>query len=292
MADKWNDNKPALTNTIAADIPDIEENFGWIQQVLKMLIGWKTGTIATVSPPGPQRSKFINSTADTHITAEPGVYFHDGTTRQTVFWDTDLVFECGSGGTNALSEDLGASEWHYLYLDDSAIVTLDTNELDNTCLVNNTTAPTWSDVKHGWYNGSDRCIFAFYSDSNSDILEFFHDGGDLVVYADSIEALAATDIDDTWTDVTLSIPGFSTRAEVLFMPSVTTSNASVLYWRTNGQTGSSGHIAGYVSASATRSYVVSDVFTDSSQKIEVKHDASNDNQSAINLEGWYFPTGI
>jgi len=217
MADQFNDNKPALTNTIAADIPAIEENFGWIQQVLKMLIGWKTGTIGSVSPPGPQRSKFINSTADTHITAEPGVYFHDGTVRQTVFWDADLVFECGSGGTNALSEDLGASEWHYLYLDDSAIVTLDSNELDNTCLVNNTTAPTWSDSKHGWYNGSDRCIFAFYSDGDSDILKFHHDGGDLVTFEAPVENRATGGLSTTEEDVTVSAPGFCRKALCIFV---------------------------------------------------------------------------
>jgi hypothetical protein len=95
MANQWNADKPAIANTIAADMPDIEENFGWIEDVLKMLVGWKTSTLATVGPPGPQRSKFI-STSDTVITVEPGVYFHDGTTRQTVFWDADLVFTAGS----------------------------------------------------------------------------------------------------------------------------------------------------------------------------------------------------
>lgn len=290
MADQWNDNIPVLTNQIANDIPDIEENFGWIQQVLKILIGWKTSTIATVSPPGPQRSKFV-CTSDTVLNIGPGVYFHDGTTRQTVFWDAALAFTLGSGGSNAASEDLGASEWHYIYLDDSAIVTKGGPELDNTCILNNTTAPTWSDAKHGWYNGSDRCIFAIYSDGDSDQLEFFHDGGGYVVFAAQVDDRSSAGLSNTYTDVTLTIPGFSTKAFVLLSSSYVDADTSLI-WRTNGQTATNGHYSGTVTAGTTYSMTNAVVLTDSAQTIEVKHSAATTNTGGVSTHGFYLPTGM
>jgi hypothetical protein len=93
MADQHNANIPAVGNQISADIPDIKENLEWHKDLLQMLIGWHSSTLAAVSPPGPQRSKFDYSST-TAIVINPGVYFHDGTTRQTVFWDAAITVYC------------------------------------------------------------------------------------------------------------------------------------------------------------------------------------------------------
>jgi len=286
----WNPNIPAVSNQISADVPDIEENFDWLRQLVRMCIGWKDNTIANVSPPGPQRSRFSYSDADTIIIL-PGVYFHDGTTRQTVFWDAAITFNLGPGGSNGLSDALGADEWHYIYLDDSAIITQASPELDAGCFLNDTTAPTWSDAKHGWYNGSDRCIFAVLTDGSNNILEFFHDGGDLVYYAGFVHDRDSEDLDVAWTDVTLTIPAFCRRAQVL-LESYYVDGTVTLMWRTNGQTDGVGHHVGISAVGSELSSNTFPVITDSNLKIEIRHSAAGGNTAVVYTDGWYFPVGI
>jgi hypothetical protein len=288
MVDQHNSDIPAVGNLISADIADIEENLEWHKDVLQMLAGWKDSTIGSVGP-APHRATFAYSDTDT-ITIGAGSYFHDGTVRQTVFWDAAITFDLGSGGSNALSDELGVSEWHYIYLDDSAIVTQADSELDADCFLNDTTAPSWSAAKHGWYNGSDRCIFAVLTNGSSQILEFFHNEA-FVLFADGVTDRAQADLDTTWTDVTLSIPGFSQMAQALFACAYV-DGASQLFWRTNGQTGTTGHAVGNADADTAVSYNTVMVITDSSQKIEVKHSASNANTTGVNTEGFYLPNGM
>jgi len=298
MADQHNANVPAVGNTIAADIPDIKENLEWHKDLLQMILGWKDSTIGTVGPPN-HRSKFRWKDAD-EIYIGPGSYFHDGTTRQTVFWDAELTFQLGSGGSNAGSDDVdaGAVAWHYIYLDDSAIVTNASPELDETCFLNtDVTAPTWSDAKHGWYNGNDRCIFAVLQSAGDAVIEFYHDGGDYVVFADKIEERAETDLDDTFTDVDCasSVPGFCTRFVVSGLLEARTTDASVIaYWRTNGQTGASGHqlVAGERIGTDQYFGYTCEVISDTSQIIEVKMSRSDADELSMNVEGWFFPTGM
>jgi hypothetical protein len=289
MADQWNDNNPALTNTIAADVADIEENTAWLRNILAMLAGWKTSTIATVGPGCiTERAKFAYASVST-ITINPGGYFHDGTTRQWCFWDAAITFIFGSAGSNADSSELGVSQWHYIYLDDTAIITQSSPELDADCFQNSTTAPSWSDSKHGWYNGSDRCIFAVLTNASSQIKEFYHES-DLCFFADYVVSYTGTP-SNSWADCTLSLPGFSREGAVTaYVQYVDTATGAV--WRTNGQTGTSGHAAGVVT-SGTQSQISINVLTDTSQVIEVKFSsASAGNVITISTDAWKFPIGM
>jgi len=291
MADLHNENVPAVGNSIAADIPDIKENLEWHKDLLQMILGWKNDTIATVGPPN-HRSKFRWKDAD-EIYIGPGSYFHDGTTRQTVFWDSELTFKLGSGGSNAGSDDVdaGAQAVHYIYLDDSAIVTQASPELDAGCLLNtDVTAPTWSDAKHGWYNGSDRCIFAVIADSGDEVLEFFHDGGEYVSFTDSINDFALADPGtDFATEVTLSIPAFVMRANVYAVCKYIDAG-DTFYWRNTDSAGTGSNIA-YVNEGSVYVSNSLDVMVNSSLKIDIKT-ASGDNQIAMDTNGWYFPNGM
>lgn len=47
---------------------------------------------------------------------------------------------------------VGAFDFHYIYIDDSA------SSGSTPTIIDNTTEPVYSDVKKGWYNGNDRCI--------------------------------------------------------------------------------------------------------------------------------------
>lgn len=295
-------NKPKAANQILLDLQEIEDNFEFLKAVIEMLSGGWSDSATTHLMAGNagdfNRSKIV-SASDTTITLTAAKYHHAGTTDQVVYWadtTTGITFTVGSGGSNGLSDDLGASEWHYIYLDDSAIVTAGTNIISNTELLNDTTGPTWNGAKYGWYNGSDRCIGAFYSDADSDILEFLHDGGDYVLFADRVVELAATDIDTSWTDIDMasSVPSFSIKVNItLTMQAGGSATKLTGYWRTNGQTGGTAHRFGYAdddNAETTINDVI--VITDSSQIIEVKTSGSTGHTIQAEVNGWHFPQGM
>ena len=289
MADLWNDNIPVATNTIAAEILDMEQNFGWLRRLVRMTIGWKDSTIGTVSPP-PHRARFRWKDAD-EIYIDPGVYFLDGTTRQVQFWDATITFQFGSAGSNAGSSDLGTSEWHYLYIDDSTMADGTSEITAATKFINSTTAPSWSDSKHGWYNSADLCIFACLTNSSDEILEFYHDN-DFVSYGEGIADQAATDIGSTFTDVTLTVPTFVRRAEVTFLGLQVTGNTSA-WWRVNGSSCTTGHYVYYIHADSTYSNATLSVILDSNLKFELSHqNDAGTSTTAVYTNGWYFPKGM
>jgi hypothetical protein len=244
------------------------------------------------------RSTFV-STSDTVITIGAGIYHHSGTTDQLVYWNSALTFTVGTTGTtsNDDSDDLAASEWHYLYLDNSAIVTQAAALLDADCFINNTTAPTWDATKKGWYVGGagadkdDRCIFAFYSDGDSDILEFQHDGGEYVQHAQQW-ADATTTATDGWVDRIIDGPAICTKFGVSVVLIYVATNPASTRYRTNGQTADNGISCGYVTDTSVNNTAHMDIFTDSSQVIEIKSGATANDTISVHADGWYFPTGM
>lgn len=234
----------------------------------------RTFGIATLN-----RSKFAWKDADEIYIGAFG-YYHIGTQEQIVYSNAQLTYQFAN---------LAASDWSYLYLDDSAIVTAGTNVITASELIDSTTEPTWSDAKHGWYNGNDKLIFAVRTNASGNILEFFHDG-DLVLYGTEIIDLNFVDIDDVWTDVTLTIPKFCNKSLVTF----TTNNPATtawMYYRVNGSS-SNGIELVIDDNTAARSYNTLPVLTDSSQKIEIKHNVSGSAEALVATCGWYFPTGM
>lgn len=229
------------------------------------------------------RPKFRWKDAD-EIYIGAGVYDHRGASSQVLSWNSELTFQAGPGGSNADSVALDASNWFYLYLDDSAIVTLSLNVLTAAQFVMNKTAPTYSHIKHGWYNGNDRCIFAILTSAGSAIIEFLNDN-DIIFWADQVIIQALVDIDTVFTDIgALAIPGFSTIGLI----TVLLDNTVVWSWRTNGQTGAIGHPFAYFAT-----YPVSvRVMTDSSQIIEVKKAVGGVEQISVYSDGWEFPIGM
>lgn len=241
------------------------------------------------------RASFESST-DTAFKINPGAYHHSGTTEQVVYWNSQLTFTAGSVGSNGSSNDLdaGAFDIQYIYLDDSAIVTQASPLLDADCFLNSDTAPTWSVTKHGWYNGSDRCIFAVTVDATDDLLLFYHAGGDYVQYDAPIEDQAATaDIDDTLTDVALSIPSLGDNAQAIveivgvYAAAV---NGGDIYWRKNG--GTATKAIGNITGNNTPSISIIRVTVDSTQKIEIALETAGNCTLAVHTEGFFLPRGM
>jgi len=229
-----------------------------------------------------QRPKFEYSTT-TAIKISAGSYYHCGGTKERLlYWDSELTYTFGS---------LGASDWSYLYLDDSAIDTADTNLVAIGQMTDATAEPAWSHTKHGWYNGDDLCIFAVFTTGASAIEVFYHDGGDYVAWDANVLDITNQDVDGAWVNAAaaLTIPKFSTKADLGF--SVDAGDAAgFLLWRTQGSTGG-GHTVLYNDADVTYTTGFTTVITNSSQLIQFFHV----NGTAVTdtyTHGWYFPNGM
>ena len=288
----WNADEPAVGNQITVDIASIEENFQELHDVITAITNGTLGTttasdfrIDAGSTPliwlKDSRARFEWKDAD-EIYIHAGAYHHVGTVSQIVYWNSKLTSDIGSPD---------ASDWYYLYLDDSAIVTAGTNLLTTSELLWSNTEPAWSETKHGWYNGEDRAIFAVLTDGSSNILEFVHDGGDECQFATDIASLAATATSTTWTDATLKAPKFATKVGVTFVIVYVDGN-SVFYWRTNGQTDTTGKRIAFTALGTN--YSSSAVITDSSQIIEVHYSGAGglSDTIAVYTYAWYFPAGM
>lgn len=233
---------------------------------------------------GDSRAQFTHVN-DTDITIEPASYRHNGTVDQIVYWTSQLTYTFSS---------LGTSDWSYLYLDDSAIVTADTNVISASELTDSITEPAWSAAKRGWYNGEDRCIFAVFTDGSDDIIGFYHDG-DLVLYDYQLTVTSGDDVDIAWADITaaLTMPSFARRARIFALFNNIVTDGIQAKWRTNGDAGS-GHELCHAgtAASLADGGNSTDVITDSGQLIELSSSADGNDQLSVYINGWYFPIGM
>jgi hypothetical protein len=249
------------------------------------------------------RSRFVYKDAN-EIYIYPCRYHHDGTVETMLKADATLTFQIGVGGSNAANSATGTSQWQYLYIDDSA---LSGTALTAARLLNSTTAPAWSAAKLGWYGTgadntttNDKCIFAFYIDSGGSIEEFFHFGGREVLFADAYASRPSATLGTTWTDVTMLMPACGQEGIATFFTDVTgTQTDADYFWRTNGQTGSTGHQIGISNVRVTgderygRTVNQARVFTDSAQKIEVKSNSTDsDTKLTVLTDGFVLPGGM
>lgn len=232
------------------------------------------------------------STKDSMVLS-PFNYHHNGTTEQLVYSDSKIGFRFGSGGSNVNSTDLAVDDFFYLYLDDSAIVTSGVPLITDGELVAVITEPAPSDAKHGEYNGNDRCIFGVLTDGSSDILEFFHDGGEDVEYGDGIIEVNNAQLTTTFADVDLSssVPKFATRAWLHFLWLYSNADVPMLY-RTKGQTGATGRSVCRVASDGTSDSNAIKVTMDSSQVIQTRESGASTNTYYLYTHSWCFPAGM
>ena len=272
----------------------ITDNFNVIIERGVVFVG--TLVIEDPGPPSPHRSRFRWKDAD-EIYIGAGSYDHVGSTRQTVYWNSEITFHLESTGSNALSDNFGANDWHYIYLDNSAIVTQASVLLDAGCFLNKTTAPAYSATKHGWYNGEDKCIFAVLTDAGSNIKQFHSDGGSLVHFDERETALTNGDIDNAWVDTSLSscLPSFCTKAKVSCIVNILTGAGSVTLQHAQNNSVTDGHVLGGGTRVADNIHPTTagtEVYVDSGQSLFLRMDRSGDDTVHLYVDGWYFPNGM
>jgi len=245
------------------------------------------------------RTRFVYNTTNS-IVLWGARYHHSGTTDQIVEWDNNITFTVGPGGSNTGSASPGADEWHYLYLDDSAIVTAGVATITASELINRTAIPTWSTSKLGWYNGLDRCIGAFRTSSGSgNLLEFYHDGDRLIQWDSYINHYQGNPGSGWSQTVGLYIPAFSIRGLVTFdnYTNGCTGHISTR-WRVQGSSGNGHHTGRHVgscSGDDHRTWSANQmvVHTDTSGQIEL-YTSSSDAQTYLGVfqDGYYLDVGL
>lgn len=230
---------------------------------------------------GYKRGFKLGYSTTTAITIAAGMWDHRGTTNQNVYTASQLTFTLGSAGSNSGSTNLGASQLHYIYIDDSAVVTAGTALLTATEFLNSTTAPAWSNAKCGWYNGNDRCVGAIRTDGSSHIVEFFVRSNNFYAYtpAGALTAYSSAAAPVAWTDLDLSgsIPIFCTGVTL----SIYSAASTRFYFRIKDASVMSSAISTY----AADTYDAVTVYTNASQVVEWS--ASAGSVTVLYVFGYY-----
>lgn len=242
-----------------------------------------------------ERSKFIYSSVSA-ILMDSASYFHSGTKEQQVFWNSQLTFTFGSGGSNSDSDDLTASAFHYLYIDDSAVVTLGTNLLTAAEFRNETTAPTYNQSKHGWYIGNDMCIGAFFS-TGASALEIFQHNGDCLIFDDWLgnhqDLADSTDVDTSFVPVTCSVPVLGENLHV-YVTLIATgdNNDGIFYVQAGNGTDTTNEVGQLNNTITTLRIAMFRISVNSSQVMRVRYQGSNTGTIGVRSNGWFFPKGM
>ena len=210
--------------------------------------------------------------ADT-ISLTVGGYFLKG--RGVVYWDNPITLDITG---------LTAGEWTYIYLDYSAISSSGIITASEFTFSN--TVPSYSDSKHGWYNGNDRAVFAVLADSSGNIYEFVQDG-DSVFFHKQINLLSTNRL-YSWTEIQLIIPKF---AKIAFVWNACDANYGYTdggtHWRTKGFTGYGHKMCEVDNRIDTGSSL--ELIGDENGKIEVTSDIG---RAYIYLDGYRLPSNL
>jgi hypothetical protein len=148
-------------------------------------------------------------------TVETEANLYRGKQSIKVKWNSNSSFDClpGNveiGGTlyniastiNKSTSSLTASTWYYVYVNPpSTGISLAAANIEYS-----TTAPTQNTTLMGQYNGSKRCIGAFYSNGSSNIVEFHLANRGIIMEEDTSSITQST---SDWYTATNSVPLWS-----------------------------------------------------------------------------------
>jgi len=248
-----------------------------------------SNTMAQNWSPGLHEGMLVRPTftrqASTVIVITGGIYHHYGASEQILIVTDVINYTPNTSGIG----------WWYIYIDDTDIQSNGNNLISGDDLYVSTTAPVKSyNARYHPTSTYDRCIFAYYNDQASvSIRDFYHDGGRYVEYWSTLGGMNFTDIDTSWTDVTVNMPDFgdNSQASVLFEGWRISNDGNHLYHRKNGSD-SSGMRVGYVTTGVHRSQLSKTVTVDINQKIEVRMESSGGSKMAVSTMGFFLPMGM
>lgn len=207
----------STSNGLGGSLVGVEDSGGLYSatDVEAALAEVATDVAAFAYPRGFMHGFRIEEVSDTAIAIGVGAaHLGSAADYKMVYSIANLTFTCGSGGSNAASDDLGASELTYVYIDESSVTA---SELTAVNFVNLTEVPSKNTSYNGWYNAAgDRCIGAFRTDSASHVLGQ-QTIGDLCVYDTPRDEYnwAAAPTNEQSLDLSSSVPKYSRRCKLL-----------------------------------------------------------------------------
>ena len=227
-----------------------------------------------------QRSTFSYNDNYT-IKCEPATYWSNDI---YLYWTSQLTTSSLSG----LSPS--ANTWYYLYFDPQVVT--GSMEISGSNLIWTASEPAWDDDYKGWYHDSSLCIFGVYTDASGYIREFFHQG-DTVWYADYIAPASTVNPTTGFGNANRinQLPVFS-QVAIVTITWTYDDAPSILFWRTDGQSGSTGHVVASAAAENRAPFNTLEVYTDAEHDIELKESAATSNDADIYVDGWKFPEGM
>ncbi len=234
-----------------------------------------------------QRMEFDYKDAD-EAYINPGAYYIQNNANDPglTFWSNAILTFAFSG--------LGASEKHYIYADYSAIIAKNFGEVDASCFVNSTSAPTWDDDRQGWYSTDDLCIWGIPTNSASEIYPFKQVGNEIYYFEFEVafDLINGVDIDDSWLTYTADIPIFSRAAYVkaLWGSSTTSDNSTLQYQAADLATTENSSFL-YNGSTADYSETMAWVSVDSSVQFKLKASASDSHVAYFQSQGFKLGRG-
>ncbi len=230
------------------------------------------------------------------ITILPGAYMlysSDGKRDRVMYNDAELTFQFGSGGSNASSDDLTASDIHYLSLDESVCKAQRSRKLTAGCFINHTAEPTFSDTKKQWLNGNDRNIWAIPTNSSSEIFPFVQIGKNIYYFEhETTTDLVNADIDTSWLSYTANIPVFSQLAYFWFMWGGSVASAAYLFTKPTSFGTTEYSILTYIDGDTEHISGNAHIVTDSNQSFDLKASASSTLMAYFQSSGFTLGGGL
>lgn len=268
------------------------------QQSIKAYVDNVAAGIGIDALAGYVKRPIFSYSSSSAITLNGFRYHHNGSSEQILKNDTTITFTFGSGGSNSNSSALGTSQWHYLYIDDSAVVTAASTTVSASELLNSTVAPSWDADQLGWYGDgtgntqvTDRCIACFYVNSSGNIDIFYHDGGEVISWDSYVTVFSS--LTTSYAAKTFRLPalGIGQRADATFYVS---QKDHEVYARqhssdqiiSTGRYDNSGDNQSRGKNTMTRLYI-----TDSSNQVDFK-DTTTSNTEYLYQLNYYLPQGM
>ena len=213
--------------------------------------------------------------------------------KQVVWSNQDLTFDFSG---------LGASQIQYVYIDHSYVIAnIKNGKLTAACFYNSTTAPTWSNSRHGWYNGDDLNIWHIPTNSSSQIREFVQVGNRIEFQnaGTNHDIANAYDLDTSWVDFLVAAGKPVRQIEAMIgVYDVGKEGGAIIYIRCKGATGDGrfivqqypgGTIMG--SENSTWQNVNCIINIDSNQYFQAKLGVSDDHIVYAQLHSFYLGEG-
>jgi len=211
----------SVASSLGASLVGVEDSAGLMSATdVESALAEIAQDVADITHPHGYKYGFdLGYSTTTAITIEAGMWSLWTTSESLVYTNSLLTFTLGSGGSNGTSEDLdaGAQELHYIYIDDSAVISNASALITATEFMNHTEVPTYNRTRKGWMNTSnDRCVGAVLIDASNHVLDFEVFGGHYYQYAAPIVeyATAASGTVYQAVDVSSCVPKFATRIRI------------------------------------------------------------------------------